>query len=105
MSAFSNVSAVGIGTTPSTIFTATEKTVVIGCNMSNVINQIVPVSLIFNDGSNDVYIKKNFRIENGFSDEIMKGNKIVLGVGDSIKASAAIDSSVDVVLSLLTGVN
>lgn len=105
MSAFSNVSATGIGTTPSTIFTATEKTVVIGCNMSNVINQIVPVSLIFNDGSNDVYIKKNFRIENGFSDEIMKGNKIVLGVGDSIKASAAIDSSVDVVLSLLTGVN
>ena len=73
--------------------------------MSNVINQIVPVSLIFNDGSNDVYIKKNFRIENGFSDEIMKGNKIVLDVGDSIKASAAIDSSVDVVLSLLTGVN
>jgi hypothetical protein len=105
MSAFSNVSATGIGTTPSTIFTATEKTVVIGCNMSNVINQIVPVSLIFNDGSNDVYIKKNFRIENGFSDEIMKGNKIVLDVGDSIKASAAIDSSVDVVLSLLTGVN
>jgi len=105
MSAFSNVSATGIGTTPSTIFTATEKTVVIGCNMSNVINQIVPVSLIFNDGSNDVYIKKNFRIENGFSDEIMKGNKIVLDVGDSIKASSAIDSSVDVVLSLLTGVN
>jgi hypothetical protein len=105
MSAFSNVSATGIGTTPSTLFTATQKTVVIGCNMSNVINQIVPVSLIFNDGSNDVYIKKNFRIENGFSDEIMKGNKIVLDVGDSIKASAAIDSSVDVVLSLLTGVN
>ena len=105
MPACSNVSATGIGTTPSTLFTATQKTVVIGCNMSNVINQIVPVSLIFNDGSNDVYIKKNFRIENGFSDEIMKGNKIVLDVGDSIKASAAIDSSVDVVLSLLTGVN
>lgn len=105
MSAFSNVSAKGIGITPSTLFTATEKTVVIGCNMSNVINQIVPVSIILNDGSNDVYIKKNFRIENGFSDEIMKGNKIVLDVGDSIKASAAIDSSVDVVLSLLTGVN
>ena len=105
MSSFSNVSATGIGTTPSTIYTATEKTVVIGCNMSNVINQIVPVSIILNDGSNDVYIKKNFRIENGFSDEIMKGNKIVLDVGDSIKASAAIDSSVDVVLSLLTGVN
>jgi hypothetical protein len=105
MSAFSNVSATGIGTTPSTLFTATEKTVVIGCNMSNVINQIVPVNIILNDGSNDVYIKKNFRIENGFSDEIMRGNKIVLDVGDSIKASAAIDSSVDVVLSLLTGVN
>jgi hypothetical protein len=105
MSAFSNVSATGIGTTPSTLFTATAKTVVIGCNVSNVINQIVPINIILNDGSNDVHIKKNFRIENGFSDEIMRGNKIVLDVGDSIKASAAIDSSVDVVLSLLTGVN
>lgn len=105
MSSFSNISLSGIGTTPTTLFTATEKTVVIGCNMSNVINQIVPVSVILNDGSNDVYIKKNFRIENGFNDEIMKGNKIVLEIGDSIKASAAVDSSVDVVLSLLTGVN
>jgi len=105
MSSFSNVSATGISTTPSTIYTATEKTVLIGCNLANTINQVVPVDLIFNDGSTDVYIKKNLRIENGFSDEIMKGNKIVLEVGDSIKAVAAIDSSVDIVLSLLTGVN
>jgi len=105
MSSFSNASATGIGTTTSTIYTATEKTVLIGCNVANIINQIVPVNLIFNDGSGDRYIKKNFRIENGSSDEIMKGNKIVLEVGDSIKASAGIDSSVDIVLSLLTGVN
>jgi hypothetical protein len=54
---------------------------------------------------NDIYVKKNFRIEAGFSDEVMKGNKIVLKVGDSIKAVAGIASSVDIVLSLLTGVN
>jgi len=105
MSAFANVSATGVGTTPVTLYTATEKTVVIGCNASNVTNQIVPVSIILNDGANDIYIKKNFRIENGFNDEVMKGNKIVLEIGDSLKASASIDSSVDIVLSLLTGVN
>ena len=105
MSSFTNVAVTGIGTTPTTLFTATEKTVLIGCNVSNTINQIVPISLILNDGSNDVYIKKNFRIENGFSDEVMRGNKIVLQVGDSIKAESAIDLSADIVLSLLTGVN
>ena len=105
MSAFANVSATSVGITPITLYTATEKTVVIGCNVSNIIGQIVPVSLTLNDGVNDIYIKKDFRIENGFNDEVMKGNKIVLEVGDSIKASASIDSSVDIVLSLLTGVN
>jgi hypothetical protein len=105
MSSFTNVAVTGVGTTLTTLFTATEKTVLIGCNVSNTINQIVPISLILNDGSNDVYIKKNFRIENGFSDEVMRGNKIVLQVGDSIKAESAIDLSADIVLSLLTGVN
>ena len=105
MSSFTNVSEADIGTTPVTLYTASQKTVLIGCNMSNTINQITPVSLILNDGVNDIYVKKNFRIEAGFSDEIMKGNKIVLKVGDSIKAVAGIASSVDIVLSLLTGVN
>lgn len=105
MSAFTNVPASGIGKTASTVYTATEKCVLIGCNLSNIINQIVPVSIILNDGVTDTYIRKNFRIENGFSEEIMKGNKIVLQAGDSIKVQSAIDDSVDVILSILTGVN
>jgi len=105
MTAFINVPTSNIGTIASTVYTASEKCVIIGCNLSNTIGQIVPVSVILNNGVTDTYIRKNFRIEAGFSDEIMKGNKIVLQEGDSIKVQSLIDNSIDVVLSILTGVN
>jgi len=102
--AFTNVSSVGVGTSTVIVYTATEKTILIGCNIANTISQIATVSLILNDGVNDVFVKKNFSIAAGFNDEVMKGNKIVLKVGDKIKAVASSASSVDIVLSLFTGV-
>lgn len=101
---FTNVSSVDVGTSPVIVFTATEKSVLIGCNIANTIGQNVTVSLILND-SVDIFVKKNFTIAPGFNDEIMKGNKIVLKVGDKIKAASSSASSVDVILSLITGVS
>lgn len=103
---FTNVSSVGVGTSTVTIYTATANTVLIGCNVANRTNQIAVVSLMLYDSGpeEDVFIKKNFSIAAGFSDEIMKGNKIVLKAGDQIKAVAAADSSADIILSLLTGI-
>lgn len=101
---FTNVSSVGVGTSTVTVYTATANSVVIGCNIANRTNQIAAVDLILNDSGDDVFIKKNFAIPGGSNDEVMKGNKIVLKVGDQIKAVAASESSVDIILSLLTGI-
>lgn len=105
MAAFTNVPVSGIGTTASIVFTATEKSILIGCNLCNTTNQIVPASVILNSANIDVFIRKNFQIATGLSDEIMRGNKIVLKIGDSIKVQSSIDDSIDVVLSILTGVS
>jgi len=103
---FTSVSSIGVGTSLRTIYTATENSVLIGCNIANSTNQIAVVSLILHDSveEEDVFIKKNFSIGAGFNDEVMKGNKIVLKVGDQIKAIAASASSADIILSLLTGI-
>jgi len=104
VSSFITASAKDVGTTPVTVYTATETTVLIGCNVANTLNTITPVDIIYNDGTNDYYIRKNYRIENGFNEEVMKGNKIVLVIGNTISVKSGIDASVDVVLSLLSGV-
>lgn len=103
MSSFSTVSASGIGVAFTTIYTATSNAIVIGFNISNTSKYIMPIDVVFNNGV-DNYVKKDFRIENGASEEIMKGNKIVLNVGHSIKIKSAMDGSIDATLSLLTGV-
>lgn len=104
MSSFITASAKDVGTTPVVVYTATETTVLIGCNITNILNTITPIDIIYNDGVNDYYIRKNFRIENGYTEEIMKGNKIVLVAGNTISVKSGIDLSIDVVLSLLSGV-
>jgi hypothetical protein len=105
MTAFTNVPVSGIGTIANTVFTATEKSILIGCNLCNTTNQTVPASVILNSANTDVFIRKNFNIATGSSDEIMKGNKIVLKIGDSIKVQSSMNDSIDVVLSILTGVS
>ena len=86
------------------VYTATTKAILIGCNITNIKGSIVPVDIILRQSGGDTYIKKQFRIENGTSEEIMKGNKLVLAAGDSIVAKGIVSNSVDVILSLLTGV-
>jgi hypothetical protein len=104
VSSFITASAKDVGTTQVTVYTATETTVLIGCNVANTTSTIVPIDILYNDGSNDYYIRKNFRVENGFNEEVMKGNKIVLVAGNTISVKSGLDASVDVVLSLLSGV-
>jgi hypothetical protein len=101
MANFINIPISNIGTTPVTIFTATASAVVIGCNVANTSAYIIPVDIILNSGVADTYIKKGFRIANGDSEEVMKGNKITLQVGDSIIIKSEIDNSIDVILSLV----
>jgi len=104
MANFKNATSSGIGTTEAIVYTATTKSIVIGCNISNIYGSIVPVDLILRKDNTDTCIKKQLRIPNGESVEIMKGNKIVLSQGESIVAKGYVDNSIDIILSLLTGV-
>lgn len=106
MSSFINVTANGIGANTTTVYTATNKCIIIGCNLTNIVGTIVPVDIILNHAGSDTYIRKNLRIDPSISnEEIMRGNKIVMVSGDELKARAEVNSSIDIVLSLLTGVS
>lgn len=100
---FTNVVAKNIGTTPTVIFTAAAKTTLIGCNAANTTGGTLPFSLLLRKGGVDIFIRKNKRITNGGNEEVIQG-KIVLIPGDALVASAGLDNSFDVTLSMLQGV-
>lgn len=102
---FTNATVRGVGTQEVLAHTATEKSIVIGCSITNLLSTTVPVTIKVRNGSTDTYWAKNKRIEAGAPDELMKGNKLVLQAGESLVVSALVDSSIDVVLSILQGVS
>jgi hypothetical protein len=102
---FTNATVRAIGTQEVVAHTATEKSIVIGCSINNLLSTTVPVTIKVRNGTNNTYWAKNKRIEAGAPDELMKGNKLVLQAGEALVISALVDSSIDVVLSILQGVS
>lgn len=102
---FTNAIANGVGTTETIVYTATEKAIVIGCSISNLISSTVPFTIKTRRGSTDTYVHKDKRIEAGDPFELMKGNKLVLLAGDKLIVSSKVDASLDVVFSILQGVS
>jgi hypothetical protein len=103
---FINVTSTDVGTADAVVYTvpAGLKAILIGCNVANKSGGILPVSLILRKAAGDVYISKDKRIANGESDELMKGNKLVMLAGDSLVAKGAVVNGFDVIASILTGV-
>lgn len=92
-----------VGTSPVTIFTATSNTVVIGLSVANIYGRTLPVK-VWHDSSGVVtYILKDLRIGPGETEEYMKGNKIVLQTGDTLKAQTVLANGFDVYVSVLEG--
>jgi hypothetical protein len=104
VSSFITASATDVGTSLTTVYTATDTCVLIGLNVANTTSTTVPIDVVMNNGVTDVYIRKNFRIDAGGNAEVMAGNKIVLSSGNTIAVKSGVSNSVDVVLSLLSGV-
>lgn len=102
---FVNATARGIGTQETVVHTAVEKSIIIGCSIVNKLSTTIPVTIKVRNGTTDTYWAKDKRIEAGAPDELMKGNKLVLQAGEKLVVSALVDSSVDVVLSILQGVS
>lgn len=104
MSTFKSTATRNLGTSPTTIYTAISGTVVIGLNAANVCPTELPISIWHRRGGADTYILKQFRVGPGETEELMRGNKIVLQTGDTLVASTALANGFDLLVSVLEGV-
>jgi hypothetical protein len=102
---FVNAISRAIGTTETIVFTAPEKSIVIGGSVSNLKTTTIPFTLKIRRGIEDTYIHKDKRVDAGDPYEMSKGNKLVLSAGDKLVISAKVDSSIDAVFSILQGVS
>ena len=102
---FTSEKATQVGKTPVVLYTVPVggKAILIGCNVTNILNGIVPFSLYVTNGASTYYIRRNFRISNGANEEVVKG-KIVMLPGDALTIVSEVALSIDVLASLLLGV-
>jgi hypothetical protein len=96
----------GIGTTPTTIYTAStgslSATIVVGLVCSNITASAVDTDVqIENDDGDNIYIVKDAPIPAKGSLEALGGGKIVLEANDLVKVTSSAASSVDVALSIM----
>jgi len=103
---FINRTSKEVGTTAVSIYTtpSDSKSILIGVNIANVIGSTVPFDIYIDKGGTDYYVVQNHRLTTGSNIEIMKGNKIVLDNNDIVYVKSEVASSIDVVLSILSGV-
>jgi hypothetical protein len=104
MATFKSTATRNLGTTATTIHTALTGSVVIGLNAANIYPTELPISVWHRRGGNNTYIIKEFRVGPGKTEELMRGNKIVLEAGDTLQASTALANGFDVLVSALEGV-
>lgn len=102
---FVNAISRGVGTTEAVVFTAPEKSIVIGGSITNKLSTTVPFTLVLRRGTDDTFIQKDRRVDANDPFELMKGNKLVLNTGDKLVVSSKVDSSIDAVFSILQGVS
>ena len=92
-----------IGTSNTTVLSASTTTTVIGFSISNTISTPVTASAILSkSGGSSVYIIKDAPVPTGGALIIVGGDqKIVMKSGDTLKVSANTASSVDTIISTL----
>jgi len=103
---FINRTSKEVGTTAVTMYTtpSNSKAILIGANIANVSGSTVPFDIYITKGGVDYYVVKGHRVTTGNNIEVMKGNKLVLDNDDIVKVKSEIASSIDVTLSILSGV-
>lgn len=95
-----------IGGTPTVIYTAGSKGVVIGINITNIYGSALPVSVIHRRGVTDTFFVQNKYIEPAETAALIAGNKLVVEAGDILLANTytGISDAFDVIISALEGV-
>lgn len=101
---FKNSLHSGIGTTPTTVYTApsSTQTTVIGFTISNITGGNVAVDVEVNSGGSSYYMVLGSTIEPGSAlVPVGQMQKLVLRDGDYVVVTADTTSAVDVILSVL----
>jgi len=99
---FKNYATAGVGTSPSTILTASANTTVIGYSIANVTGTTITASVIVTAGGTDCYLIKDALVPAGGALIPIGGDqKLVLEIGDVIKVSTNTAASADVIMSVL----
>ena len=104
--AFHSYGTSGVGTTPTTIYTASSKAVVIGLAVCNTYGATLPITITITKASGGTYnLVQSRRVDAGIYTDFMTGNKLVLETGDYIQAVSGAASSFDSFVSTLEGVS
>lgn len=106
MSTFKNTVNAGVGTTPVSVYTASGNAVIIGLDLANTnsVGSSITVNVTITKGATTIYYVKNAPLPPGSTLQVIAGQKIILTNGDILKISASVDTSVDVLVSILEGV-
>ena len=85
-----------------TLLTATEKTILVGCSIANLISNSITIHIQMESttagNTPSVYIGKNLPVPSGSALNALTG-KIVMEVNDVLKITASSDNAVDLTLS------
>lgn len=88
-----------------TVYTAAEKSVLIGGTLANNSNGQVGAFVQVSSGSTSYNLLYNVPVPAGSSVVISDAGKTILNVGDQIRIASDVANSLDVTLSILTGVS
>tara|TARA_B000000532_G_scaffold100107_2_gene80202 strand:- start:12390 stop:12722 length:333 start_codon:yes stop_codon:yes gene_type:complete len=105
---FKNETHDGIGTAGTEVYTvpATQKSIVIGCQVANITGASLPVEIQLVKTNNDIiHIAKSSRVLGGTTEDFLSGKKLVMQAGEKLKVKSKVDSSFDCVISVLEDVD
>ena len=99
---FKNFAVADVGTSGSTVLTATTATTLIGVTVANIITSTITVDVYLTISATDYYIVKGAVIPVGGALVPVGGDqKVVLETGDALKVVCSVDTSADVIASVL----
>jgi len=104
MASFKSTATRNLGSAATTIHMAVGGTVVIGLSAANIYASELPIDIWHRRSSNNTMILQQYRVGPGQTEELMRGNKIVLETGDLLQASTAVANGFDILVSVLESV-
>jgi hypothetical protein len=99
---FKNASSAGVGTSYSTVYTASSvTTVVLGMSLCNTTTGTIVVDVQFRDAGSSRKMLTSVDIPAGSTLEVLSGQKYILENGDDIQVKSNTASSLDVVMGVM----